>query len=384
MKILALTSIRSEYDLMSYVYRKLDSDPEIDLRLLVGGCHNSPSFGMTVEEIKKDGFKILCEIDSLIDSDSGSARIKSASVLLISSIDVVKSFSPDLIIYAGDREDVMIGALLGGYLGIPTVHFFGGDHASDGHIDNPIRHAVSKLSTCHFVSVDEHVSRLNKIGEPQHRIYNIGSVALDKFQEIPIRTDILQHVSGTNLKKKSALLIFHPVEDEIAIADQIIVGMMDALIEDDYHVFAGLPNSDHGNYKIRRTLEEYIGNDNVTLYGNLPRDSFVQLFKACSLIIGNSSAGLLEAASVPIPCINVGMRQRGRLSAENVIFVDANVEHIKKALSEVKCSDFLDRIEHLSNPYGDGHASDRAVELIKSIDFSGMQRKYEDPLHVGS
>lgn len=384
MKILALTSIRSEYDLMSYVYRKLDSDPEIDLRLLVGGCHNSPSFGMTVEEIKKDGFKILCEIDSLIDSDSGSARIKSASVLLISSIDVVKSFSPDLIIYAGDREDVMIGALLGGYLGIPTVHFFGGDHASDGHIDNPIRHAVSKLSTCHFVSVDEHVSRLNKIGEPQHRIYNIGSVALDKFQEIPTRTDILQHVSGTNLKKKSALLIFHPVEDEIAIADQIIVGMMDALIEDDYHVFAGLPNSDHGNYKIRRTLEEYIGNDNVTLYGNLPRDSFVQLFKACSLIIGNSSAGLLEAASVPIPCINVGMRQRGRLSAENVIFVDANVEHIKKALSEVKCSDFLDRIEHLSNPYGDGHASDRAVKLIKSIDFSGMQRKYEDPLHVGS
>lgn len=384
MKILALTSIRSEYDLMSYVYRKLDSDPEIDLRLLVGGCHNSPSFGMTVEEIKKDGFKILCEIDSLIDSDSGSARIKSASVLLISSIDVVKSFSPDLIIYAGDREDVMIGALLGGYLGIPTVHFFGGDHASDGHIDNPIRHAVSKLSTCHFVSVDEHVSRLNKIGEPQHRIYNIGSVALDKFQEIPTRTDILQHVSGTNLKKKSALLIFHPVEDEIEIADQIIVGMMDALIEDDYHVFAGLPNSDHGNYKIRRTLEEYIGNDNVTLYGNLPRESFVQLFKACSLIIGNSSAGLLEAASVPIPCINVGMRQRGRLSAENVIFVDANVEHIKKALSEVKCSDFLDRIEHLSNPYGDGHASDRAVELIKSIDFSGMQRKYEDPLHVGS
>lgn len=384
MKILALTSIRSEYDLMSYVYRKLDNDPEIDLRLLVGGCHNSPSFGMTIEEIKKDGFKILCEIDSLIDSDSGSARIKSASVLLISSIDIVKSFSPDLIIYAGDREDVMIGALLGGYLGIPTIHFFGGDHASDGHIDNPIRHAVSKLSTCHFVSVDEHAFRLKKIGEPQHRIYNIGSVALDKFQEIPARTDILQHVSGANLKKKSALLIFHPVEDEIAIADQIIVGMMDALIEDGYHVFAGLPNSDHGNYKIRRALEKYIDKDNVTLYGNLPRDSFVQLFKACSLIIGNSSAGLLEAASVPIPCINVGMRQRGRLSAENVIFVDPNVEHIKKALSEVKCPDFLDRIEHLSNPYGDGHASDRAVELIKSIDFLGMQRKYEDPLNVGS
>lgn len=384
MKVLALTSIRSEYDLMSYVYRKLDQDPEIDLRLLVGGCHNSPSFGMTVEDIRHDGFNILCEVDSLIDSDSGSARIKSASVLLISSIDVVKSFSPDLIIYAGDREDVMIGALLGGYLGIPTVHFFGGDHASDGHIDNPIRHAVSKLSTCHFVSVDEHVKRLKKLGEPKNRIFNIGSVALDKFKEIPTCNDIINYVSGHHITKKSALVIFHPVEDEIAVADQIITDIINALVEDGYHVFVGLPNSDHGNYKIRCALESYLKNDDVTLYGNLPRDTFVKLFKACSLIIGNSSAGILESASIPIPCINVGTRQRGRLSAENVIFVDSNYDKIRQSLKDVKSDAFLERIKVLSNPYGDGFASDRAVALIKSIDFAAIQKKYEDPLHVES
>ncbi|HHF2884618.1 TPA: UDP-N-acetylglucosamine 2-epimerase [Vibrio diabolicus] len=382
MKILAITSIRSEYDLMSYVYKKLDKESGIDLRLLVGGCHNSPSFGLTVEDIKNDGFNILCQIDSLIDSDSNAARLKSASVLLLSCIDMVNAFSPDLIIYAGDREDVMIGALLGGYLGIPTVHFFGGDHACDGHIDNPIRHAVSKLSTCHFVSIAEHEKRLLKIGEPSSRIFNIGSVALDKFKEVPTREDILEVVADRKVARPAALFIFHPVEDEIEIAPNLVDNIICELIKNDYHVFIGLPNSDHGYSGIRDVLKKYASDVNVSLYGNLPRDSFVQLFKACDLIIGNSSAGILEAASVPIPCINVGLRQRGRLSAENVIFVDSDLNQIKDALMKIKDEKFLSSIRNVSNPYGDGNATDKAVELIKSIDFSEIYKKYEDPLYV--
>ncbi|MCR9564138.1 UDP-N-acetylglucosamine 2-epimerase [Vibrio diabolicus] len=382
MKILAITSIRSEYDLMSYVYKKLDKESGIDLRLLVGGCHNSPSFGLTVEDIKNDGFNILCQIDSLIDSDSNAARLKSASVLLLSCIDMVNAFSPDLIIYAGDREDVMIGALLGGYLGIPTVHFFGGDHACDGHIDNPIRHAVSKLSTCHFVSIAEHEKRLLKIGEPSSRIFNIGSVALDKFKEVPTREDILEVVADRKVARPAALFIFHPVEDEIEIAPNLVDNIICELIKNDYHVFIGLPNSDHGYSGIRDVLKKYASDVNVSLYGNLPRDSFVQLFKACDLIIGNSSAGILEAASVPIPCINVGLRQRGRLSAENVIFVDSDLNQIKDALMKIKDEKFLSSIRKVSNPYGDGNATDKAVELIKSIDFSEIYKKYEDPLYV--
>lgn len=382
MKILAITSIRSEYDLMSYVYKKLDKDSEIDLRLLVGGCHNSPSFGLTVEDIKKDGFNILCRIESLIDSDSHSARLKSASVLLLSCIDVVNAFSPDLIIYAGDREDVMVGALLGGYLGIPTVHFFGGDHACDGHIDNPIRHAVSKLSTCHFVSIAEHKERLIKIGEPSSRIFNIGSVALDKFKEIPAREDILEYIAGRKVTRPAALFIFHPVEDEIEIAPQLVDNIINALVGNGYYVFVGLPNSDHGYSQIRTVLNGYVEDANVTLYGNLPRELFVQLFKSCRVIVGNSSSGILESASVPIPCINVGLRQRGRMSAENVIFVESDLSQIKDAIIKVSDEHFLSSIINITNPYGDGNASDRAVELIKTIDFSAVYKKYEDPLDV--
>ncbi|WP_445373513.1 UDP-N-acetylglucosamine 2-epimerase [Photorhabdus tasmaniensis] len=382
MKILALTSIRSEYDLMSQFYRLLDEDPEIDFRLLVGGCHNSPSFGLTVHDIERDGFTILTQIESLIDGDSRSSRIKSAAVLLLSSIDVVKAFSPDLIIYAGDREEVMIGALLGGYLGIPTLHFFGGDHACDGHIDNPVRHAVSKLSTCHFVSTVEQEQRLIKIGEPKSRIFNVGSVALDKFKLVSENKNILNVVAGRDIQKPSVLFIFHPVTEEVEFSDRIVLDSLELLIETGFHVFTGLPNSDYGNLKIRNALQQFSKNGDVTLYGNLPRNSFIELFKSCQLIVGNSSAGILEAASIPIPCVNIGLRQKGRLCADNVVFVGVDRDDILNGIEIVTNSDFINQIESITNPYGDGNASGKAFSLLKKINFYSMLKKKEDPLYV--
>ena len=222
MKILAITSIRSEYDLMTPLFFELQGDADTELKLLVGGAHNSPSFGYTRQDIKKDGFDILIEIESLIDADSKSGRLKSAAVLLVSAIDVVRTYAPDLIIYAGDREEVMIGALLGGYLGIPTLHLYGGDHACDGHIDNPIRHAVSKLSTCHFVSTEEHRLRLLSLKEPSFRVFNIGSIALDKFRLVNKIDGIVERVAKRKVNKPTAIVIYHPMEDERKVADEII------------------------------------------------------------------------------------------------------------------------------------------------------------------
>lgn len=384
MKILALTSIRSEYDLLSSLFFKLHNDPEIDLKLMVGGTHNSPSFGLTKNDIEKDGFNILINIESLLDADSKSSRLKSASILLMSSIDIVNQFSPDLIIYAGDREDVMIGALLGGYLSIPTLHFFGGDHAEDGHIDNPLRHAVSKLSTCHFVSTEEHASRLKALGEPKSRIYNVGSVALDKFADIESNAGIVDEIAGKKIDRPAAIFIFHPVESEMEFAAKIVCDSISALVNEGFHIFVGKPNSDHGNTTIRQEIEKLErSSEHITSYGNLLRTSFVQLFKASELIIGNSSAGLLEAASIPIPCINIGERQRGRYCADNVIFVDTDKESITSGIRKIKTKDFAEIVKKTINPYGNGAASAKAYQLIKSIDFQSQLLKREDPLSHG-
>lgn len=381
MKILALTSIRSEYDLLSSLFFKLEQDVNIDFRLLVGGAHNSESFGLTINEIRNDGFNILLNIESLLDSDSKSSRLKSASILLISAIDVVREFNPDLIIYAGDREDVIVGALLGSYLSIPTLHFFGGDHSADGHVDNPIRHSVSKLSTFHFVSTDEHERRLKALGEPSSRIYNIGSVALDKFLHIESNPDIGKVVSGKKIQRPLAIFIFHPVEQEISRSYEIVHDSVEALINAGYHVFVGKPNSDHGNSNIRRAIEDLENkSQHISSYGNLSRELFVQLFKASDVIVGNSSAGLLEAASIPIPCINVGERQKGRYCADNVIFVEPNKHAIEDAIQKVKSPTFVKMVEEITNPYGCGNASDEAYRLIKTIDFKASVLKKEDPL----
>ncbi|GAA65005.1 N-acetylglucosamine-6-phosphate 2-epimerase and phosphatase [Pseudoalteromonas sp. BSi20311] len=381
MKILALTSIRSEYDLMSPLFFQLKDDPDTQLKLLVGGAHNSPTFGYTCKNIIDDGFEILLEVESLLDTNSGSGRLKSASLLLLSSIDIVKSFSPDLIIYAGDREEVMIGALLGGYLGIPTLHLYGGDHAADGHIDNPIRHAVSKLSTCHFVSTEEHKQRLLQLREPEYRIFNIGSIALDKFRLVETKSNIIDEVAKKKINKPAAIFIYHPIESEITNSHSIVENTIISVIEKGYHCFVGLPNSDPGNNQIRNVIKTLANkNSNITVYGNLSREDFVSLFKSSSLIIGNSSAGLLEAASVPIPCINVGERQFGRACGCNVVFVKAQICSIKNALDTVSSKEFKENIRKMVNPYGDGFSANKAYSLIKTIDFKKMLAKKEDPL----
>ena len=169
-RVLGISGIRSDYDLMSGLYRRLAVDPELDFRLLVGGAHLSKTYGYSLDLIRADGIPVLATIENLIDSDSISSRLKSASIMLQTAVDVVAQWRPDLILYAGDREEVWIGALLGNYLEIPTVHFYGGDHTDSWHIDNPVRHAASKLSTFHVVPTDEHRRRLIALGEPDSRI----------------------------------------------------------------------------------------------------------------------------------------------------------------------------------------------------------------------
>jgi len=385
-RILALTSIRSDYDLMSGVYRALHDDPGVELRLLVSGAHLSPQHGHTVDLIRADGFALLGDVESLVSGDSKSARLKTAANLLGGMIDLVRSYAPDLMVFAGDREDVLVGAMVGAFLGIPTVHFFGGDHAADGHVDNPVRHAASKLATAHFVSIDEHRQRLLRLGEAPQRISVIGSVALDKFVAEPAlsRAAVLR---GLGAKPHAgehplALLIFHPVDQERDSAPAFISEAVQALIARGHHVLIGAPNGDPGSHALAAALRELGERPEATYYANATRPLFVNLMRHAALMAGNSSAGLLEAASVRLPVVNIGERQRGRPCAANVVFCDATRTAIEAALDRVGSDGFKAALAGLVNPFGDGHSVARAVELLKTIDFHALVRKTEDPLHV--
>ncbi|OQS42499.1 UDP-N-acetylglucosamine 2-epimerase [Chromobacterium haemolyticum] len=388
-RILGMTSIRSDYDLMSGVYRRLSQEPDVDFKVLVSGAHLSAQYGYSIDLIKNDGLDILADVETLINGDSKAARLKTASGLLSGALDLVKNFHPDVLIYAGDREDVLIGAMLGAFLDIPTVHFFGGDHAADGHVDNPVRHATSKLSTAHFVSIQEHANRLACLGEDMSRVFVIGSVALDKFVAEP-RLDRDATLSGIGAKSHAfqgpplAILIFHPVDQERQLAPSYVRDATEILIERGFHVLIGAPNADPGNAPLLKTMHELARVPEVTFYGNMARLHFVNLMRHAALMVGNSSAGILEAASVALPVINLGERQRGRLCGQNVIFCDGDPESITKALSRISDDGYTAAMHGIVNPYGDGHSEARAVDLLKRLDFASIFKKTEDPLYVHS
>ena len=383
-KILVFSSIRSDYDLMSPLYRLLHEDENIDFRIIVSGAHLSHSFGYSVDQIKKDGFNILLEIETLLNSDTGLSRAKSASILLQSSLESIAKFSPDLMMYAGDREDVLMYSMIGGYLNIPTVHVFAGDHVEDGYIDNPIRHATSKLSTAHFVTLEEHRKRLIRMGEDSKRVFVTGNISLDKFVNFQpfSKTEIRSLFGVENSFNDFALVIFHPVTAEMENAGEYFRNILNNLDERNVNSFVSYPNVDPGNQKLVDVIEQYKDNKNFIFYKNLERDVFMSIYKHSNFIIGNSSSGICEAASLKIPAINVGLRQTGRYADKNIMFCGAGYKEIGVSIDKAVSKDFVNSLETLKNSYGDGNSANKAYDIIKSTDFKSMIAKIEDPLKV--
>ncbi len=383
-KILAITGIRSDYDLMSGLFRKLQADANIDLRLLVGGAHLSRTYGHTIDLIRRDGFTILHAVESLIDSDSPASRLKTASIMLQGAVDAVANWAPDIIIYAGDREEVWIGAMLGTYLEIPTVHFYGGDHTGTGHVDNPVRHAASKLSTAHAVTVEEHRQRLLCMGEPASRIRVIGNISLDNFahHQALSRQALEQQMGLPASMARYVLVLFHPDPSEKGIAAEIFERILLALKKQGIAGCVGYPNTDPSNRDIIEVIEKYRGDKNFFFYRNLDRDQFISMYRHASFIMGNSSSGILEAASIPIPAINVGLRQRGRMAGNNVIFCNSDMESIDNAVAKAISPQFLAAINGMSNPYGDGNSAEKAYRMLLEMDLPSMRLKTEDALKL--
>lgn len=383
-KIVAFTAIRSEYDLLSPLFKLLSLDNEIDFRLIVSGAHLLKEYGYSYSDIKKDKIPILQTIKTLKSDIDDKSRIKSASKLLEIAIDEVYKFQPDLLIYAGDREEVIIASLIGGYLEIPTMHFYGGDHVSDSHIDNPIRHATSKLSTFHMVSCEEHLMRLNKMGELKDRIFNIGSIALDKFKnESTLSKNKLKDFF--KIKKgftNFALLIFHPIPKERGKSANIFENILTSLMDNKINTFVSFPNIDPGNKDIISIINKFSNSNFFIFYKNQPRNIFLSIYKNSKFIIGNSSSGILESASVPIPAINVGYRQTGRKSNGNVIYCDDSVYEISKAVKYSLSSSFQKSLKNIENIYGDGNSSKKALQIIKKINYKSLLYKDEDILNM--
>lgn len=384
MKILAFSSTRADYDLLSSLYIKFKNNNH-DIRIVVSGAHLTKKFGNSVNEIKRDGLKILATIKSLKKSDRKIDQLISASNLLNLSIKKINLFKPDIILYAGDREDALIAALISIYLKIPSIHFYGGDHVQSGHADDTVRHAISKLATYHFVSTKEHKHRLIAIGEDKKRITNIGSIALDRiYKHKKFSTKRFENIFNFYKKNKNyALIIFHPMEEKGLSIVKIIKIIAEYLTKKNIFLTMLYPNSDPGNEAVINAIKLIEKKFNAVTFKYLNRHEFIELYRRSRFIIGNSSSIILESTSLKIPAISIGDRQKNRLASENVLFVKLNESQIKNAVNKALSKKFNLKVRKAKSLYGDGQSTLKAYKKILDLnkkDHSNLIYKIDDPL----
>lgn len=367
LKILSVTGIRSEYFILQPVFEELRSKKNVELKVVVTGTHLSPIHGNTYKLIKKDGFNII-ELETLLSSDKLSGRCKSVGIQIMGLTDIILRENPDWLLVLGDREESITTAIVGTYLNIPVAHICGGDRVV-GNIDDSVRHAVTKLSHLHFPTTKENGERILKMGEEPWRVHVVGNPALDSIRKQPILDmNYINEKLGTNIKENEPfiVLIKHPLSSEFEKAGEQMEITLQAVSELGYKTIITYPNSDAGGYEMIEVIKKYEEKyDFIKAFETIPRDIFVNLLRKAALMLGNSSAGLLEAPFLKLPVVNVGNRQKQRQHAENIIFVPHNKEKIKEAINKaINDKDFINICKNCTNPYGDGYSSKRIVDII--------------------
>ncbi len=374
-KIIAVSGARSDYDLLYVVYDQLRKDKEIDFKIIITGPNLSEKYGYTAQYIENDKFDIAGKIYNLVDSSQKIGRIISIGVQIPALANFLAQEKPDIVLVAGDREEAISVTMTCAYMDIPVAHFFGGDIAKDGNIDNSVRYAASKFAHIHFPTLEEHRKTLLKLGEDDWRIFVVGNPALDRIVATPpnSKEEIFQKL---NVEEKNisnyCVLIQHPIITQVDLQEEHIKITLNAMFEYEGHCFINFPNSDAGSDTIIQVLQDYSRKypEKFTVFQNLDRNVYINLMRNAEFLIGNSSSGIVEVASMGLAAINVGERQRGRLHGNNVIFVDNDVVQILKGIEKIHFDEeFKEKVALKNNPYGKGNSAQKVVKILKEIEL---------------
>ena len=373
-KVLAVTGIRSEYDILYPVLKELKKHPEFELKVVVTGAHLSDWHGLTLKKIQEDGFEIADKLDTLLMTNRKTQRSKGVGLLIAALTQTVEREKPDFLLFVGDREESIATCVVGNYMDILVAHIGGGDPVY-GNADDPIRMACSKLAHIHFATAQDYANNILKMGEEEFRVVNTGNPALNNIIETKFlsRRELSDFLSINVEDANYIVVLKHPLSSEVDDAYHQMKTTMRALArfakEENYKVIGIYPNTDPGAYDIIQAIDEQC-DENIKFYKNLPRDIFVNLMRGASCLVGNSSMGILEAPTYKLPVVNVGSRQQGRLNAGNVKFVPYDDKQIFEAIKQA-CMDesYRSLISSIESPYGDGSAHKKIVEFLDSIDL---------------
>lgn len=366
-KILVVTERRADYSKFRPILKKISQSKKLDYFLIVTGSHILEEHGNTIEEIKKDNFKItnIFSMYKKNSPDTGAEMVRAFGRAITNLTSQIEKIKPDVILAGFDIGANFASAIIGSHMNIPVAHVEGGEVT--GTIDDSIRHATTKFAHLHFTSNFQATRRLIKMGENPKYVFTVGNPSLDAIIEVKnISKNILEKKYNIDFKKPFIIMLQHTVTSEIDKIDLHVLKTIQAIRELDVQAMIIYGNADAGSRKIF----DVIRNSKIKQYSTVPFNEFINLLKYSSALVGNSSSGIIEAPFLHVPSINIGTRQEGRLHAISVIDVAYDKKQIKKAiLKAIYDKKFLNKVKKSKSLYGDGHASDIIVRTLENINL---------------
>ncbi len=366
--IAVVTTSRADYNCYLPLLRAITGDPELRLQLLVSGMHLVPEFGMTVRAIEADGLPIAARIESVLGSDTPEGISKSMGLTILGFAQCLAGLRPDILLVHGDRYEMHAAGLAALPFKIPVAHLGGGD-ITEGAIDDALRHSLTKLSHLHFVANRQQQARVCQMGEEPWRVFVTGEPALDLVHSTPkLSAQQMQERFGFRFDRPFLLVTYHPVTLEYEKTAEHIREFLAALHDCGLPVLFTAPNADTAGRLVAETIREYIAcHADAHLVESLGTTGFFTAMSMASAMAGNSSSGIIEAASFELPVVNVGIRQQGRLRARNVIDCGDSRSEVLAALHAALRPEFRASLRGIVNPYGSGTASATVVHQLKTI-----------------
>lgn len=377
-KICIVSGTRAEYGLLKPLMQELKQSPHFKLQIIATAAHLSPEFDSTYQLIEKDGFLIDEKVEMLLSADTGTSIAKSMGVGMIGYADALKRLQPGALVILGDRYEMLAVASTASVLKIPIIHLHGGE-ITEGAYDDAFRHAITKLSHLHFTSTETHRKRVIQMGEQPENTHNVGAIGIDNIRQLSLLSkEELEKELNLKFLKYNYQVTFHPETlSEISAKEQFEV-LLDAIEKDreSFFVFTNA-NADTDGRVINQMIDAFVKEhpQNAKAFSTLGSLRFLSVLKLSDGIIGNSSSGILEAPSLGIPTINIGNRQKGRMQAKSVLNVEVNSDEILAALQQTKNENFIESLNDIENPYGDGNTTAKIMKVLNQTDFSLLKTK---------
>jgi len=378
-KICVITGSRAEYGLFYPILIKIQESNKLKLQLISTSSHHSTEYGLTYKQIENDGFNIDDKIENLFLTEARSSIVKSTGIATSLLSDSFDRLQPDIVLLLGDRYETHAAATAAMLMNIPIAHIHGGE-ITEGAVDEQIRHSITKMSYLHFCATETYRKRVIQMGEDPARVFNTGAPGIDNIINLKLLTKSkLEKELNWKLTSKSALFTYHPVTLQESDIEIDLEAILSVLATFSFNILFTYANADSGGRIINQKIEEFckIQPSKYKVVKSLGQVKYLSAMKYVNLLIGNTSSGIIEAASFKKPVINIGDRQKGRLRGKNVI--DCNLNSLQDSIKLALSSSFRNNIKNMNNIYGIGTAADIILDKLINEPISVI-KKFRDQL----